>query len=466
MKLPVRTVLAFAALALPGIARADTLQEAMALAYQTNPSLTGARSSLRATDEGVPIALAGGRPSISATADYQEFLVRSANSFAAPLRAANAGANISLPIYQGGRVRNSIKAAYARVLSGRAVLRTAEADVFTAIVSVYMDVLRDTAVVELNSRNVAVLSTNLEASRDRFEVGDLTRTDVAQSQARLLLAKGQLELARSQLDASLENYLRFVGIPARNLEQPPELQSLPQTADDALDIALDNNPQLEAAKAEVAAARFDIKVAGASRLPRLSAVASGTYNNYLGTLGNTVPGRIFQQEQTAATVGLSASIPLYQGGLPAAQVRRSQAVLGQTIEQEVFVERRIVADTRAAFSRYRATQTVIESSRAAVAANALALEGVRAESSVGNRNVLDVLNAEQELLNSKVQLVTAQRDSYVAGFALQSSMGRAEAKYLNLFGGALFDPQQRTDGAEAEDPDAAQVLPNSQGDGR
>ncbi len=466
MKLPVRTALAFAALALPGIARADTLQEAMALAYQTNPSLTGARSSLRATDEGVPIALAGGRPSISATADYQEFLVRSANSFAAPLRAANAGANISLPIYQGGRVRNSVKAAYARVLSGRAVLRSAEADVFTAIVSVYMDVLRDTAVVELNSRNVAVLSTNLEASRDRFEVGDLTRTDVAQSQARFLLAKGQLELARSQLDASLENYLRFVGIPANYLEQPPELQSLPLTADDALDISLDNNPQLEAAKAEVAAARFDIKVAGASRLPRLSAVASGTYNNYLGTLGNTVPGRIFQQEQTAATVGLSASIPLYQGGLPAAQVRRSQAVLGQTIEQEVFVERRIVADTRAAFSRYRATQTVIESSRAAVSANALALEGVRAESSVGNRNVLDILNAEQELLNSKVQLVTAQRDSYVAGFALLASMGRAEAKYLNLFGGVLFDPQQRTNGAEAENSDAAQAMQKQQGDGR
>jgi len=201
-------------------------------------------------------------------------------------------------------------------------------------------------------------------------------------------------------------------------------------------------------------------------LPRLSAVASGTYNNYLGTLGNTVPGRIFQQEQTAATVGLSASIPLYQGGLPAAQVRRSQAVLGQTIEQEVFVERRIVADTRAAFSRYRATQTVIESSRAAVSANALALEGVRAESSVGNRNVLDILNAEQELLNSKVQLVTAQRDSYVAGFALLASMGRAEAKYLNLFGGVLFDPQQRTKGAEAENSDAAQAMPKQQGDGR
>lgn len=452
MRIALRASIVMSVLIAPAISQAETLQEALALAYQINPSLTGARAALRATDEGVPIALAAGRPTISATADYQEFLVRSANSFAAPLRAANAGANVNLPIFQGGRVKNSVRAADARVLAGRAVLRSTEADVFTAIVSVYMDVLRDTAIVELNNRNVAVLATNLEASRDRFEVGDLTRTDVAQSEARLEVAKGQLELVRSQLDASLENYLRFVGIPARNLEQPSALQALPPTAEDALLVALDNNPQLEAAKAEVAAARFDIKVAAASRLPRLSAVASGTYNNYLGTLGNTVPGRVFQQQQTAATVGLSATIPLYQGGLPAAQIRRTQAVLGQTLEQEVFVERRIVADTRAAFSRYNATQIVIRSSQAAVSANELALEGVRAENSVGNRNVLDVLNAEQELLNSRVQLVTAQRDAYVASFALLASMGRAEARYLNLFGGPLFDPAQRSSTAAAPNP--------------
>lgn len=452
MSMSTRATTVMILLMTPSVAQADTLQEALAEAYQTNPTLTAARATQRATDEGVPIALAAGRPTISATADYQEFLVRSTNSFAAPIRAANAGANVSLPIFQGGRVRNSVKAANARVLAGRAVLRSTEADVFTAIVSVYMDVLRDTAIVELNNRNVAVLATNLQASRDRFEVGDLTRTDVAQSDARLEVSKGQLELARSQLDASLENYLRFVGIAAKNMEQPPELQAMPLTAEDALVVALDNNPQLEAASAEVAAARFDIKVAAASRLPRLSAVASGTYNNYLGTLGNTVPGRAFQQQQTSATIGLSASIPLYQGGLPAAQVRRTQALLGQMREQEIFVERRIVADTRAAFSRYRATQTVIRSSQAAVLANELALEGVRAENSVGNRNVLDVLNAEQELLNSRVQLVTARRDAYVAGFALLAAMGRAEARYLNLFGGTLFEPREVRAGSITPNP--------------
>lgn len=180
-------------------AQAETLRQALIYAYRTNPSLTAARAGLRATDEGVPIAKAAARPTLSATADYQEFVVRSANSFAAPLRAAGANANLSFPLYQGGRVKNSIRAADARVESGRASLRFTEADVFTAIASVYMDVIRDDAIVELNYRNVGVLETNLQASRDRFEVGDLTRTDVAQSEARLSVARGQLELALAQL---------------------------------------------------------------------------------------------------------------------------------------------------------------------------------------------------------------------------------------------------------------------------
>lgn len=423
-----------------GAAHGETLRQALIYAYRTNPSLTAARAGLRATDEGVPIAKAAARPTLSATADYQEFVLRSANSFSAPLRAANANANLSFPLYQGGGVKNSIRAADARVESGRANLRFTEADVFTAIVSVYMDVMRDAAIVELNRRNGAVLETNLQASRDRFEVGDLTRTDVAQSEARLAVARGQLETALAQLDTSLENYLRFVGLPARNLEQPPALPGLPRSPAEAVAIAIESNPQLLAASADAKAARYDVRVAAASRLPRLSAVASSGYNNYLGTLTSSLPGRVFQQAQTTATIGLSATIPLYQGGLPAAEVRRATALESQALEQTIFVERRVVAEARAAYSRYQATQAVIQSSKAAIAANELALEGVRAENSIGTRNVLDVLNAEQELLNSRVQLVTAERDAYVAGFTLLAAMGRAEARDLDLFGGTVFEP--------------------------
>lgn len=421
--------------------QADTLRQALTNAYRTNPSLTGARAGLRAMDEGVPIIKAAARPALSATADYQEFVIRSANSFSAPLRAANAAANLSLPLYQGGRVKYGIRAADARVNSGRANLRATEADVFTAIVSVYMDVIRDTAIVGLNTQNVLVLETNLRASQDRFQVGDLTRTDVAQSEARLELARGQLELVSAQLVTSLENYLRFVGLPAEDLEQPPELPGLPPTVDVALATALESNPLLAASKADATATRYDIRVANAARLPRLSAIASSNYNNYLGSLISNIPGRAFLQSQRTATIGLSATIPLYQGGLPGAQVRRAQALSSQSLEQVVFVERRVVAEARAAFVRHRATEAVIRSSQAAVAANELALEGVRAENSVGTRNVLDVLNAEQELLNSRVQLATAKRDAYVAGFALLAAMGRAEARDLGLFGGDLFKPR-------------------------
>lgn len=233
-------------------------------------------------------------------------------------------------------------------------------------------------------------------------------------------------------------------MPARDLERPPVLPGLPASAADAIAVALDRNPLLRAAQADADAARYDIRVAQAARLPRLSAVGSGNYNNYLGSLESTVPGRAFQQAQRTATIGLSATIPLYQGGLPGAQVRRAQAVSSQALEQVILVERRIVADTRAAYSRNRATEAVIRSSEAAVAANELALEGVRAENSVGTRNVLEVLNAQQELLNSHVQLVTAKRDAYVAGFALLAAMGRAEARDLGLFGGELFQPRLGT----------------------
>lgn len=425
---------------IPAVAQAETLRQALERAYRTNPALTGARAGLRATDEGVPIAKAAARPSLSATADYQEFVVRSANSFVSPYRAANAGANLSIPVYQGGAVRNGIRAADARVDAGRESLRSTEADVFTAVVGAYMDVLRDDAIVDLNKGNVAVLDANLQASRDRFEIGDLTRTDVAQSEARLATAQGQLETARAQLDASVQNYIRFVGVVPENLQPPPPLPDFPATPDEAVAVAVGRNPQLLAAKAQSHAAHFDVRVAAASRLPRVSLVANTNYNNYLGTLGTSIPGRIFSQAQRTATIGVSATIPLYQGGAPAAKVRQAQALESQSLEQIVQIERGVVAQARAAFTRYRAANVVIKSAEAAVSSNELALEGVRAENSVGNRTVLEILNAEQELLNSRVQLVTAKRDAYVAGFALRAAMGTAEAKDLGLFGGALFDP--------------------------
>ncbi|HEV2748220.1 MAG TPA: TolC family outer membrane protein, partial [Allosphingosinicella sp.] len=354
-------------------------------------------------------------------------------------RALTGGVNVDYPLFAGGRVRNSIRAADERVLAGRANLRATEGDVFTEAVGAYMDVIRDRSIVTLNRNQVEVLQTNLQASRDRFEVGDLTRTDVAQSEARLEIARSDLALAQGRLTGSEENYRRVIGELPDELAPPPPLPPLPTSADEAVEIALANNSDLVAIAAQARAAGREIRIARAERLPTVSARGTGDAIDYLGTADQQFAAG--SPDRTVQTgVGVVAQVPIYQGGLVGARVRQAQAFQSQLLEQGIEVERLVVANTRAAFSSYRAAVEAIESNQIAVNANTLALEGTRAEQTVGTRNVLDVLNAEQELLNSQVALVTARRDAYVAGFALLNAMGRAEAEDLNLDGGALYDP--------------------------
>ncbi len=427
---------ALGALLVASGANADTLQEALIQTYNSNPTITGQRAQLRTLDEAVAIARAQGRPQISGTAGINQDLTRTGGGNG---RNLNAGLDISYPLFNGGSVRNQIRAADERVLAGRAVLRAVEGDIFTEAVGTYMDVIRDSSIVALNRNQVRVLQTNLQASRDRFEVGDLTRTDVAQSEARLALAQSQLELAEGRLTSSEENYRRVIGDLPDNLQPPPPLPPLPGTPEQAVQVALANNPDLVSIASQVRAAGLDVSIARADRLPTVNAIGSGRATNYLGTADEQF-GPNARNSQTQTGVGVQARIPIYQGGLVGARVRQAQAFQGQLLEQGVALERQIVAQTRAAFANYQAAQEAIESNQTAVAANTLALEGVRAEQTVGTRNVLDVLNAEQELLNSQVQLVTARRDAYVAGFALLNAMGQAEVEDLNLEGGVLYDP--------------------------
>jgi outer membrane protein len=421
-------------------AAADTLRDALRKAYDGNPTLTASRAQQRALDETVPIARAAGRPSISTDASLSEAPLRSGNSFSTPERALRGSAGVTVPVFSGGAVRNSVRAAETRVQGGQASLRGTEAALFTEVVAAYNDVLRDEAVVGLNTQNVRVLETNLAATRDRFQVGDLTRTDVAQSEARLSLARAQLQSAEATLIASRENYVRLVGTPPGTLEPPPPLPAMPAAADEAVTVALAQNPQLLAAQRERDATAFDIRVARAARLPQVGITTGADYTNYLGTLGSGSQLGQPGQSGVAGSVGLALSLPIFQGGRPAAQVRQAQALRSQALENATAAERQVIADTRAAFAIWRSSQQVILSAEQAVSANRLSLEGVRAENSVGNRTILDILNAEQELLNSQVTLVTAQRDSYVAGFQLLAAMGRAEARDLGLDGGALYDP--------------------------
>lgn len=432
--------MALGALALSSQAHAETLQGALAKAYENNPTLTAARAGQRANDENVPIQRSSGLPSVGSTASYQENLVIPGDSISSPVRGVAVNGQLSVPIYQGGAVRNAVKAAQYRVEAGQSDLRATEASVFSQVVGAYMDVIRDQAIVQLNQKNVSVLKTNLQATSDRFEIGDLTRTDVAQSQARLALAEGDLRTAEANLIRSRESYIRLVGDAPTDLQAPPALPNMPATVEDAVAIALNSNPDIDAANQRINASRADIGAARASRLPQVSATLGGSYNNYLGSLKTDIPSISVSQSTTSAAAGVSVTLPIFQGGRPSAQVRQAQSRSSQAIENYVATERDVIAQARGAYAAWQANERVIAATEQAVGANALSLEGVRAENSVGTRSILDILNAEQEYLNTQVQLVSARRNSYVAAFSLLAAMGKAEARDLGIEGGALYDP--------------------------
>lgn len=428
--------------------QAETLQGALAKAYASNPTLTGARAGQRATDEGVAIQKASGRPALDVQGSYTESILKPAISFTSPQRTINAQTQLSVPLYQGGAVRNGVRAAKTRVEAGQAQLRGTEMSIFSQTVAAYMDVIRDTAIVSLNLANVNVLEVNLQATNDRFEVGDLTRTDVAQSQSRLALARSDLQTAQANLITSRENYIALVGEAPDNLEPPPQLPGLPENPDAAVQVALRDNPDIMAANKAREARAYDVKAAKASVLPTVSAFTQAGYTNYLHSLnssaqdsnGNIVEG---PQINKQAAAGVQINIPLYQGGRPAAQVRQSQALESQAIEQAIETERGVIAQTRASYASWQASLETIKSAENAVSASGLSLEGVRAENSVGSRTILDILDAEQEALRARVQLVSARRNAYVAGFSLLAAMGHAEADDLGLDGGALYDPTDK-----------------------
>ncbi len=427
-------------LALPGAASAETLQGALIKAYQTNPTLNAARANQMATDENVTIQRASSLPSLQLNSTFNENVLIPPGQFIVIPRSMNTQAQLQVPIYQGGLVKNGIRAADARVAAGAETLRATEASVFSQVVAAYNDVIRDMAIVELNRANVSQLDVNLRATNDRFEVGDLTRTDVAQSEARLSQARADLRNAEANLIASKERYIQQVGEAPTDLTPPPPLPNLPTDVNEAVEIAIKENPDIAAATKNSEAAGFDVKSARAARLPTLAAI--GNFNRSDNFGGAIVPPGLqlnIPATQESAAVGAQFSLPIFQGGRPSAQIRQAQARKTAAMENQIGTERSVIQQVRAAFASWRASLDVIKSAEAAIAANDLSLEGVRAENGVGNRTIIEVLNAEQELINARVTLATARRNAYVAGFTLLAAMGNAEARDLDLEGLQLYD---------------------------
>ncbi len=425
-----RSLLLAAATATAGIAAApasaDTLAEAIAAGYQTNPDLDAQRAAVRATDELVPQALAPGRPTLGSQLTFTQ----AGLEFADNGRTYTAAARLSQSLFQGGRVRTATSAAENRILAARARLRGSENTIVLNVVTAYADVLRFQRVVDLNISQVKVLERELQASRDRFEVGDVTRTDVAQSQARLANSQSNLVVAQNQLAAARQAYLRVVGHLPENLEPLPALPILPGTAGQAVDFARENNPALLAARFDEAAARYDVKTQQKSRLPTVGADVSAAYQFFQGGGAGTSfirQGGFFTQSAT-----VTATVPIYQAGLVGSQVRQLQATQSRLLEIISSTSRQTEENVTNSFNQLRAARAVIDASKVSVDANALAAEGVRQENQVGTRTVIEVLNAEQESLSSQVNLVTAQRDEQVAAFALLASVGAAEAVALGI----------------------------------
>ncbi|MGL4541627.1 MAG: TolC family outer membrane protein [Polymorphobacter sp.] len=415
----VAALLAATMLAAP--ARADNLAAALASAYETNPELQAQRAVVRQVDETVPQALSGYRPGIGASVGFTQ----NGDDFNDAGQVFTAGGQINQPLYTGGQTMAAVSAGEASVLAARAGLRAVENSVMVGVVTAYANVLALQRVVELTTNQVKVLSRELQASKDRFEVGDLTRTDVAQSEARLARSQSGLIVAQGTLTLAREAYLRVVGRLPADLEPLPPLPLLPGTPGQAVDIADRNNPALIAARFSEAAARYNVRRLEGQRLPTIAANAGLGYANYSGPTGGLPNGDYFTQ-----SIGVSATVPLYQAGAVGSVIRQAQELRSQRLEEITATQRLVVESTTNSFSNVITARATIVSQQSGVKANTLALEGVKQENQVGSRTLLDVLNAEQELLLSEVDLVQARRDEYVASYQLLASMGLAEATVL------------------------------------
>jgi len=414
-------------------ASASDLREALAAAYASNPELDAQRAQVRVVDEGVNRARSQYFPTINGTYNRSEgrLALEDANGNLGPNNETireSYGVSVNQNIFRGFRTHNEIQQAKAQVFAARAQLATVEQRILQQAVTAYMDVLRDEATYQLNQNNVQVLQRQLQASQDRFRVGEVTRTDVAQSEARLELARGQLLTAEAQLETSRAAYERVIGQRAEGLTKPSEALELPASLQDAFDIALENAPQVVAALQNERAANYGVHVAKGALLPSVGANASVTFFDnaeFFGAFQQVAAGR-------NATVALQVTVPLYAGGSRYSDVRRAKQQRSQRMLEIRNAERLVREGVLVAWNNFRAAVGQIASNQAQVRANEIALEGVRQEASVGSRTTLDVLNAEQELLNSRVSLVRAERDHSVASYSLLSSLGRLTAKDLGL----------------------------------
>lgn len=397
----------------PAAANAESLYAAMAKAYENNPDLNAARAGLRATDEGVAIAKSGYRPTVAAQSELTY-----TDTEGREVRTATVGVSVSQTLFDGFQTLNNIRAAEAQVFAGRENLRGTEIDILLATAEAYANVIRDNQVVAYRKQNIAFLKEQLSAAQARFDVGESTRTDVSQAEAQLAAARALLTAADAQAKTSAAVYAQIVGSMPTNLKAVPVPQRiLPNSLDSALAVGLKEHPSILAAEFAVDAAGFNVKSQEGAMLPGVS--VSGSLSE---TDGGTTVGQVQAR----------VSVPLYQGGLVSARVRQAKESLGQ---QRILVDtahRAVEQAIIASWTQMEASRASINANRAQLRAGDLALNGVVEERRVGQRTTLDVLNAQQSVLEAREALAQSERNLVVASYSVLAATGRLTVDRLNL----------------------------------
>ncbi|MCU0838746.1 MAG: TolC family outer membrane protein [Rhodospirillales bacterium] len=432
---------ALVAVTVPIPASAETLREALAAAYRNNPSLDAQRARLRATNEQVPQALANYRPRVSATADvgYRKIYDNSDTTLARTGAGSDQnlaprvfGAEVQQPLYRGGRTLAETRRAENTVRQERARLTSTEQDTLTDAVVSYTDVYRSQLVLALTISNEQRLARQYEATRDRFRVGEVTRTDVFQAEARLAQATAQRIAAEGTLEQSRAAYRNVIGEAPGVLDAPPLPDDLPISLAAAVQAAIGGNPVIRQQEFAERAALDTVDQQKGALLPSV---------NLVGRAERSYEEAREDAEFDTLEALVQVTVPLYTGGADYARIRAAKQTAAE--------QRRLIDQSRndavqaatQGWSQLETARAQIGSLSKQVEANAIALDGVQREAEVGARTVLDVLDAEQELLQSQVDLVTAQRDEVVAAYRLKSSLGDLTARKLGL-DVDYYDPEQ------------------------
>ena len=421
-------------------AGSTTIEQALVLAYRNNPQLNAQRAATRATDENVPTALAGNRPRIigtsSLTEQHLDNLTKAGTTAGgAALYSQNRGAvavssfglTTTQTLFNGFQTANRTRQAEGQVFAARELLRTTEQNTLLNAATAYMNLLQTSSILELQRSNVNVLEVTLRQTRDRFSVGEVTSTDVAQAESRLAGGRSQLSLAEANYVAAQALYQQVIGVPAppRLAPAAPVDRFSPRTLDGAIARGRTEHPLITAAMYNVDVALQQIKIAEGALYPTVSAV--GTVQKTYGS-----PVALGLLETLSASVGAQLSVPLYQGGSEYSTIRQAKETLGQRRLDLDTARDQVQSTVTQAWGQLEAAKAQISATQAQVTAAEVALSGVREEARVGQRTTLDVLNAQQDLVNARVAFVTAQRDRIVASYTVLAATGSLSPQILGL----------------------------------